>query len=173
MANELRFLDGDLLFVGGDLAMSADCCCEEGTVYTIECLSNLYTFPDRVTVDFGSITGAGCCATGIGGVRTLFAESGPAIIGGPTRVSMDWSLCDDSAPPPCGFGNTEQWRLNLFVPCDGSDMTAVAGTRCGGSEVLWRSTTLPHQFDFTSWSTTLPLDGAAGCTPPATVSVNA
>lgn len=29
MANELRFRDGDLLFVGGDLAMHADCCCDE------------------------------------------------------------------------------------------------------------------------------------------------
>jgi hypothetical protein len=30
MANELRFLDGDLLFVDGDLAMSEDCCCDTG-----------------------------------------------------------------------------------------------------------------------------------------------
>jgi hypothetical protein len=29
MANELRFLDGDLLFDGGKLAMSEDCCCGE------------------------------------------------------------------------------------------------------------------------------------------------
>lgn len=27
MANELRFVDGDLLFDGGNLAMHADCCC--------------------------------------------------------------------------------------------------------------------------------------------------
>lgn len=29
MANELRFLDGNLLFVDGNLAMSEDCCCDE------------------------------------------------------------------------------------------------------------------------------------------------
>lgn len=57
MANELRFLDGDLLFVGGNLAMSEDCCCDDVPVaYCEACDEDL---PDEV-----SVTISGFVATG-------------------------------------------------------------------------------------------------------------
>ena len=57
MANELRFVDGDLLFVGDDLAMSEDCCCGEAAEQCPQCTS--FTSATTFTLEvagFGTYT---------------------------------------------------------------------------------------------------------------------
>lgn len=57
MANELRFLDGNLLFDGGNLAMSEDCCCADVPVsYCVACDEDL---PDEASVTISGFVSTG------------------------------------------------------------------------------------------------------------------
>ena len=86
MANELRFLDGDLLFDGGSLAMNADCCCE-GTAPTCSEWNNTTV---RSGIEFGYEVGGitinpffGCSCSGV-------PLSGIATYNGCVSGANDW-----------------------------------------------------------------------------------
>lgn len=76
MANELRFVDGDLLFVSGNLAMAEACCCGEEE----DTCSLTGTRPDELVLDITSCNatynGSHLLTNTAGTAAALFSATG-------------------------------------------------------------------------------------------------
>lgn len=179
MENELRFLGGDLLFDGGSLAMSEDCCCNEPEELTGTCNGRTFTFPSFFVVDFRNVgdyddsTPAGCdeCDV-VGGVRELAFDSIMACGAFTTGYCRLVYAQDLGAVPGCG---TVPYRyLLLFdLPCTGTgNILLQAATQPTGTTFL--SNTVPFTTNLMGFTITLPnaAPGSGQCDiAPATVDV--
>jgi hypothetical protein len=156
------------------------CGCTDEVVMAIVCVelqvkscsTHSFILPTYMTVDFPAVTNGTCgtCA-GNGGSRILKLSNATVGTGlcptSGTCCIFQYDLCKDGTTYPIDNGgicpdlDITGWILSFAVPIDGTS-NIIAAARlsdyCGG-EVVWRSTSLPWQSNFTSFSTSLPLDG--------------
>lgn len=175
MANELRFLDGDLLFVDDKLAMSEDCCCDTDPGVGYECSNgNDFIFPSQVTVDFdtgysnhagfGVCTGNNCNT--FGGVQTIPMLGTPSLLGPFLDAWYELSI------PNGDCSNTLRYRFRIRVTCNLSDsadlFAAVSGTATGSGagveNTFFYSGFLPNRLDWRGFLETLVSDAKNLCT---------
>lgn len=177
MANEVRFVGGSALFVGGSLAMSEDCCCNEPEELTGNCNGRTFTYPSFVVVDFGAVgsyddsTPDACdeCDV-IGGVRELPFEAIYAcnlFSTGYCRIAYTQDL---GSVPGCGT-TPYRYVFTFDVPCTGTgDIIVGAFVQPTGSSFI--DNNVPFTTNLMGFSGAIPTPGGGQCdTTPASVTV--
>lgn len=174
MANELRFVDGNLLFVGGSLAMNADCCCDAPDEVTANCNGRTFTFPSFFVVDFGTVgsyddsTPPACDVCDfIGGVWELPYETllGCGVVT-PGYCRLSYTA---NANPPCGL-SILRYVLTFELPCSGTGDILVSAVIEGASVAY--TTTIPFTTNLMSYGGTVGSGVSVNCdTYPGAVSV--
>lgn len=132
------------------------------------CSGHTLRIPQFMTAVFPSVSNGTCTdCNGRGGTQLMETPGSEGVI-----------FCD--AGSCCFFrynnvGPDVEYQLGFLVPTNGVSNVTVAArlllSACG-TEAVWRTTTLPWQSDFTSFSATLPFDGPSGlCSGTASTNV--
>ena len=113
----VQFVDGKVLFVGGAVAMSSDCCCDPAVCCTFDPARPLYLTISGFTIDAGC--DAGCTGFAISGKHNFGGDLSAAHLttwyteecGDDGNFIIAYTLLCDAAGD---YGPVGHFRLNMF-----------------------------------------------------------
>ncbi len=132
MANELRFVGGELLFVDGDLAMSEDCCCDGGSTTACEYCTDS-PLSDTAQLVLAGYTGTSAC---LNGTYNLTVYGG----------GCGWTLDESATGGPIVFlnnGNTFRSASFSKTGCGFSSWSTTSGGPLANPRVCKGSFVIP------------------------------